>query len=231
MNGHSVQFDEFAENYEAALDQGISVSGETKDYFARARIRWLAARLDESKAPVNTIMDYGCGIGSATRFFAQTFPHAQLFGVDVSSQSLEVAKRANRGLDATFLPCNVYVPTAEIDVAFCNGVFHHIQPKERTEALQYIYRSLRRQGFFAFWENNPWNPGTRYVMSRTPFDHDAITVSPLQARRLVRTAGFEVVRTDFLFIFPKVLRPFRVLEPHLAPLPLGAQYLVLCRKP
>jgi len=38
--------------------------------------------------------------------------------------------------------------------------------------------------------NNPWNPGTRYVMSRCEFDEDAITLSPPQCRKLLRSSGF-----------------------------------------
>jgi hypothetical protein len=67
-------------------------------------------------------------------------------------------------------------------------------------------------------------------MSRIPFDRDAITLTAGEARRLLRGAGFEIVRTDFLFIFPRVLSWCRGLEPLVARLPLGAQYQVLCRK-
>jgi hypothetical protein len=85
-------------------------------------------------------------------------------------------------------------------------------------------------GVFALWENNPWNPGTRYIMSRVPFDKDAITMTPPETRRLLRATGFEIVRTDFLFVFPHLLRVLRPLERLLARLPLGGQYLVLARK-
>jgi hypothetical protein len=68
-------------------------------------------------------------------------------------------------------------------------------------------------------------------MKRCPFDRDAQTLSPPQAHALLRTAGFEVVRTDFLFLFPSVLKALRFIEPHVARWPLGAQYQVLCRKP
>ena len=75
--------------------------------------------------------------------------------------------------------------------------------QERAGAIDYIYRALRPGGLMAFWENNPWNPGTRYVMSRIPFDRDAITLSAREAQGLIRTGGLDVLRTDFLFIFPK----------------------------
>jgi hypothetical protein len=83
---------------------------------------------------------------------------------------------------------------------------------------------------FAVFENNPWNPGTRLVMRRIPFDRDAETLSPPAGRRLLRSAGFEVLRTDFVFFFPRALHILRPLERRLARLPLGAQYLVLARK-
>jgi len=82
----------------------------------------------------------------------------------------------------------------------------------------------------AFWENNPWNPGMRYVMSRIPFDRDAVTLTAPETRRLLQAGGFEVLRTDFLFIFPRVLSWFRCVESLMTQLPLGAQYQFLCRK-
>ena len=37
-------FDQYAAEYDAALAQGLSVSGEDKEHFARERVSWLAAR-------------------------------------------------------------------------------------------------------------------------------------------------------------------------------------------
>jgi hypothetical protein len=110
-------------------------------------------------------------------------------------------------------------------------VFHHIPIADRAEAAAFVFEALRPGGLFAFWENNAWNPGTRYVMRRTSFDHDAIPVFPHGARRLLRTTGFEVMGTDYLFVFPGPLALLRPIEPWISKLPLGGQYLVLARKP
>jgi hypothetical protein len=67
-------------------------------------------------------------------------------------------------------------------------------------------------------------------MSRIPFDRGAVTISAPGARHLLRQAGFQIVRTDHLFFFPRILRRLRPLEKRLAFVPLGAQYLVLARK-
>jgi hypothetical protein len=47
---------------------------------------------------------------------------------------------------------------------------------------------------------------------------------------LLSQGGFEIIRTDYLFVFPAVLRWFRSIEPLVSQLPFGAQYQVLCRK-
>ena len=113
---------------------------------------------------------------------------------------------------------------------YCNGVFHHIEPNHRLRALSHVNRSLISHGYFALWENNPWNPATRWVMHRIPFDRDAQPISAPHARRMLDAAGFDVIRTDYLFLFPRVLAPLRRLEARLAAVPAGAQDLVLCRK-
>jgi SAM-dependent methyltransferase len=176
-------------------------------------------------------MDFGCGTGVAVPFLFDLLGADTIVGVDVSARSIEVAKAAHGSPQAQFLVFGEYQPCGQMHLTHCNGVFHHITPEQRPNAVDYIYRSLRPGGLFALWENNPWNPGTRYVMNRIPFDHDAVTLSPSEARRLVRAGGFMILRTDFLFIFPRALKWLRGIEPCLSQLPLGAQYQILARKP
>lgn len=224
-------FDTYANAYDEALDKGISVSGENKAYFARGRVAWLARCLERLRIWPDVVLDYGCGTGTAVPFFFDILKAGEVVGVDLSVGSLEQARRSNPEKKASFFPLDQYQPKGHVDLAFCNGVFHHIPLEDRAGAVAYVYQSLRPGGLFAFWENNPWNPGTRLVMKRIPFDRDALPVALPQAKRLLRAGGFELVRIDFLFIFPKVLSWFRKLEPAMSHLPFGAQYQVLCRKP
>jgi SAM-dependent methyltransferase len=224
-------FDSYADDYDAALAEGISISGENKDYFARRRIEWLRDCLAANEAAPEKVMDYGCGTGSSAPHLLEALGAKSIVGTDRSAKSLEIARKRFQSERVRFVAIQDCQPTGGIDLAFCNGVFHHIPPARRAEAVDYVLRSLRPGGIFAFWENNPWNPGTRYVMNRIPFDRDAVRLSAPQAKRLLRNGGFEILRTDFLFIFPKLLDWFRWIEPHCSSLPVGAQYQVLCRKP
>ncbi|MBW7907887.1 MAG: methyltransferase domain-containing protein [Kiritimatiellae bacterium] len=231
MSEPDPSFDEYAADYASALEQGISVSGENKEYFARGRIAVLKKRLDAMSISPRVVMDYGCGTGSATPYFFEALHPERVIGVDISSKSLQVARTAFPQRSASFHLFDDYKPCAEVDLAFCNGVFHHIPLKERVSAIDYVRRSLKPGGLFAFCENNPWNLGTHIVMSRIPFDRDAIKISIPEARRLLIAGGFEVLDVKSLFYFPRSLRFLRPLESALASLPLGTQYQILSRAP
>lgn len=230
MTNSTAEFDAFAADYDLALEQGLSLTGESKDYFAEARLRWLLGRLAKFDAASTTILDFGCGTGSSVPWFLDLLEAKRIVGSDVSTQSLEVASERWRDYATEFVRCG-NEPADSFELAFCNGVFHHIVPEQRDEAVQQVFQALKPGGLFAFWENNPANPGTRLLMKRIPFDRDAILVWPNEARRRLRTAGFEILLTDFLFYFPEILKTLRPLEPWLSKLPLGGQYLVLARKP
>lgn len=225
------EFDKFAADYDFELNKGLSLTGEPKEYFAEGRMSWTRRRLSQLGAAPTTAMDFGCGTGTSTPCFFDIMGVQRLAGVDPSAPSITIAQESHRAYPATFSLPSAFTATGTIDLAFCNGVFHHIPVADRMDAVRFVFEALRPGGYFAFWENNAWNPATRFVMSRVAFDRDAILLFPHGARRLLRQGGFEVIGTDYLFVFPGALRSLRPLEPWLAKLPLGGQYLVLARKP
>lgn len=224
-------FDQFSDSYEESLKRGIGVSGEDSTFFARGRLVHLASLLAERNQQAGSVLDFGCGVGNSLPLIRELLSAAHVAGIDVSSDSIALARQRFPSDDFHLSTCDEFSKEATFDIAFCNGVFHHIPPSERARSARLVYEHLEPGGLFAFFENNPLNPGTRYVMSRIPFDREAITLLPYEARRLLRSSGFEVVLTHYLFFFPRPLAWFRRVEPALRRLPFGAQYLVLARKP
>lgn len=243
MNPAKSSFDLSPGQYAAELARGLSVSGEGAAYFADGRVSFLVDCLRGLRAEGAGIsgwgrarprvLDYGCGDGGTVPLLQERLGAGSVLGLDTSTALIESARARQRngsgGLE--FGLVNEHVPAADFDLAYTNGVFHHIPPQMRAGAVDLLFRSLRSGGVLSFWENNPWNPGTRYVMSRIPFDRSAETLSASAAGRLLRRGGFEVLRRDHLFLFPRALRLLRPLERRLSRLPLGGQYQVLCRKP
>ena len=224
-------FDTYAENYDSLLAKGLLITGEDKNYYARGRLVWLARRLRMLHEIPRVVMDFGCGTGTGVPFILEHLGPTRLVGVDISVRSLEIARRDYGCERVEFTLLRQDAADGQIDLVFSNGVFHHIPPNKRDPVVRHVYRALRPGGLFALWENNPWNPGTRYIMRRCPLDKDAKMLAPHETKHLLRSHGFEILSTDFLFIFPRVLRQLRRMEPILAKLPVGGQYQVLVRKP
>ena len=223
------EFDRFAHSYEQDLAKSLAITGEDRNFYAQGRIDWTAECLARLSVQARRILDYGCGDGANVPMLTAKFKAEHVLGVDLSSASIAQARQSIHEVNLSFLCTDEWKPDGTMDLAFTNGVFHHIPPQERHECLLAIRRAVRPGGVFAFWENNPWNPGTRYVMSQCAFDENAITISPREARRILARAGFEVLRRDSLFYFPRSLRLLRPAERWLRGLPFGGQYLMLCQ--
>tara|TARA_B100002019_G_C21179263_1_gene552763 strand:- start:59 stop:742 length:684 start_codon:yes stop_codon:yes gene_type:complete len=224
-------FDEVSLNYEEMLDRGICLSGEKSDYFAYKRVNHTAKLDGQFHANSEKIMDYGCGTGGSTRFLLDAFNPNSLCAADTSESSLRILKRKYKSSKIQSILIDSSTTKMNCDICYCNGVFHHIPPKDRVKAARFIYDSLKEGGRFYFWENNPWNPATHWVMSRIEFDRDAIKVFPYQAVNLLKKVGFEIKLINYMFIFPRFLKILRPVEKLTLRLPLGCQYLIAAQKP
>jgi SAM-dependent methyltransferase len=217
------------ERYEEMLAQGLVLSGESREFFARGRIRELRRRL--GAATPRRILDFGCGTGETSALLLASFPGATVVGVDTARRTIDAANAAFGGPGLEFVTPERLAAVEPFDLAYSNGVFHHVPPPDRPAVVAEVFAALVPGGRFALFENNPWNPGARWVMRRIPFDRDAVMLSVREARRLLAGAGFEAAAVTTLFYFPRPLAALRPLERPLAALPLGAQYLALARRP
>lgn len=237
MTSVASTFDSAAIAYEQQLQLGLSLSGEAAEYFVQGRLAMFASMLAEfNVAAPSSILDFGCGVGNAAKPILENYPSATLTGLDCSSESLAVAERKHASLPSIadrvrWVNSNSELEPMSFDAAYTSGVFHHIDPSQRQAELSKIYDALRPGAIFALFENNPWNPGTRWVMSRIPFDRDAICLSPIETRRRLADAGFKILTTRYLFFFPRLLSWMRKCEGSLSRFALGAQYVVLAQRP
>ncbi|MDZ7636835.1 MAG: class I SAM-dependent methyltransferase [Bryobacterales bacterium] len=219
-----------AEEYESMLNQGIALSGESMQYFAQGRIAAMK-RLLGADASLTSILDFGCGLGVGSRILSECFPQASVVGADTARNALAAAREASDPNRIRYITVEeLEAEPLQFDLCYVNGVFHHVPLAERPAAIGLIANRLRPGGYLFLFENNPWNPGTRLVMSRIPFDRDAIPLSIPTARRLTTGAGLAVEGIESLFFFPRPLAFLRPLERTLSGSRLGAQYLVWSRK-
>ncbi len=225
-------FDKYAETYDSDCMRGLALSGESSAYFARGRAAHLARWWARSGRPApQTIIDYGCGTGEGTLALAAEFSDARVIGLDISAEAIERA--VSRGSQERVEFDHVQrgqtsIPRAEL--LHMNGVLHHVDPADRDRLLKMQSSALASKGVMALFENNPLNPGTRWVMSRIPFDRDAAPLRPSEAIRRIDACGLHVEQTSYLFWFPRFLAVLRRLEPFLETIPFGARYAVFASK-
>lgn len=218
------EFDRHAAGYRRMHAEAIRASGEPPEFFAAAKVRYMAAALP--RAP-STLLDFGCGVGATLGLLCDAFPGAAVHGVDASAASLEIAACEHPG--ARLAACDdgrIPLPDASMDAALAACVFHHIAIPERRQWMRELRRVLAPGGRLFVFEHNPWNPLTRAAVRKCAFDADAVLLSRMQTRTLMRDAGFAQVQGDYTTFFPGPLAALRPLERGLGWLPLGAQYVV-----
>ena len=216
------KFDSYADSYEGLHRSSVAASGEDPAYFHDYKIDCLR-RKGLLRGP---LLDYGCGTGNLTERFARAHGDVdEVHGYDPSSRSLAEARE--RAPSAQLHSDVSTLPRFHFATAVLSGVLHHVPVRERDDVLATVRGTLRPGGRIVVFEHNPLNPITRRAVAACPFDDDAILLWPWQARRLLRRAGFDEVRLDYIVFFPKQLAFLRGLEPRLHRVALGAQQMLV----
>lgn len=221
-----MEFDKFARHYESIHDENVKISGEGSIYFTQYKARYLASQLSPNFS--GKILDYGCGIGRLLVFVRDFFPNATLSGFDPSRESLQEAAKS--------LPSNVVLTDSiskldgDYDVILLANVLHHVEPPQRAALIAELSGRLKKGGRIYFFEHNPLNPVTRWVVSQCEFDHDAVLLYPGEIQRYLKIPMMSAPARDYVMFFPKFLAWLRPIENSLRWLPLGAQYVVQAEK-
>jgi 2-polyprenyl-3-methyl-5-hydroxy-6-metoxy-1,4-benzoquinol methylase len=216
------EFDEFAQAYDQTLKAALPAGMDEDQYFARYKIDFLVAAT--RNRTVKSILDFGCGAGRSLEYLEGAFPRASLSGYDPSSESIRLASQ--RVATATLTTQWQDIAQHAFDVVLVANVFHHVPSNEISTWLGSCRKILAPQGRIFVFEHNPFNPVTRYVFERCPFDVDAKMIPRRELIDMGLGAGLKVASTRYTLFFPKPLKIFRPLERWMGWLPIGAQYCV-----
>jgi SAM-dependent methyltransferase len=218
----SSEFDPYAHNYSGVLAQALGTRAEDTDRFAAYKIAEVAHVLNGAK--VERVLDFGCGVGRSLRFLRHAFPNAALFGFDPSEECVIEASASNP--DATLTALWPAIKDIPFDCVFVANVFHHIPLAQRASELARCGEVLGPGGSLFVFEHNPYNPATRWVFDRCPFDSDAAMIKRTDMIELGQGVGLQVRRKAYTLFLPFQGDGWLTLQRPLSWLPLGAQYYV-----
>lgn len=146
------------------------------------------------------VLEIGCGIGTDTLGFVKA--GANVWAVDVSISSIEVAKK--RGISAKFLCVNAedWLPGADCDLIYSFGVLHHTPSPHRI--LCRAYGLLKDSGELRVMVYSRWCfkrifGGQPEAQANCPL---ARSYTVKQAKGLVEFCGFKVESIEKAHIFP-----------------------------
>ncbi len=234
------EFDTHAGAYAASVNNPLKrLMGKSADAFILAKVRWLLD--DLRRRPLRDggkprLLDYGCGAGVFLHLLAGAGFTGSREGCDVSAKMLEQARaRWPAGAEQVPLhhvdPQQTSLESESFDVITASCVLHHVMPADRNGVLAEIARMLKPGGRLVIFEHNPLNPLTRWMVSRSPLDVNAVLLDAGEGRELASRAGLSVVRRDYILFVPPRLSWLRPLERLIGWLPLGGQYALVAEKP
>jgi SAM-dependent methyltransferase len=215
------EFDRYAQSYDRVLASALGTGGEV-DRFAGYKVDEMQAAL--SGATVRSVLDFGCGVGRSLPFLQRAFPGARVYGFDPSSESVTAAQQ--RAPDSIVVDDLDEIASESFDCILVANVMHHVPIAARPGELVRCARLLGRSGSLFVFEHNPFNPVTRLVFDRCPFDRDASMLMRRDLERLGAQAGLAVRRRAYTLFLPFRGKVTAAVHRALAWLPLGAQYYV-----
>ena len=121
-----IDFGQYASNYQYVMDKHLRPFSVKPQKVYEYKIK-LVKRLTNIEP--KKILDYGCGVGSNISYLKRFFPQSQIFGTDISAESLNIAKKNHP--KAVFFKNDLARCDESYDLIFIAGVLHYIPIRQR----------------------------------------------------------------------------------------------------
>ena len=220
-----VDFDTYSDTYTKLMEDQHRIFGDI-DYYSRQKVVIAKERFNNK---IESILEFGCGIGKNLGHLSTSFPNAKIFASDISEDSLKKAKLENPSI-SYILDNKLGNYKESFDMIFIAGVFHHIEPSLRKEINNKLFSLLKKDGQVICFEHNPYNPLTRHMVNTCEFDEDAVLLRPKEMQTLLSEAGLSIKETSYTLFVPPKLAKLNFIERYLKWIPLGGQYYIIAKK-
>ena len=102
----ALEFDKVAGNYEAELNRGLKLTGESQAFYAESRMRWVARRLAQRGFSPRSALILVVARAAPCQFFSITWALNRVIATDLSTASLDEARRQHPKLNVEFQDLN-----------------------------------------------------------------------------------------------------------------------------
>jgi ubiquinone/menaquinone biosynthesis C-methylase UbiE len=231
------EFDQYARDYLREMSHPLrNLIDPEGHYFIELKARILerlAERYFGGRRDIR-LLDVGTGLGLFEKFLSPAFPN--ILAVDLSFEMLKVAKSINAFSSAgsAYLQANAFhlpFENESADLIFMSCVLHHLEDAEINATLVELARICSPDGLVVFFEHNPYNFFTQWVVKTTPLDRNARLITYQGLTRRAGSAGIEILEHDFfLYGTREVDQVVNRWLPGLNNLPFGGQVALIGKK-
>lgn len=221
-----INFDDYASNYHKIMQEQHAKFGDVA-YYSEYKVQ-IVKNLCYSFTNVR-ILEYGCGIGLNLPYLQKAFPNSNIYGFDISKESLELAQKQNPTV-TVIEENNIKKYEQFFDLIFVAGVYHHINPLHRQGVTDNIARLLKTDGIVIVFEHNPKNPITRHLVNTCEFDKDAVLLAKSELENIFEMSGLKCKKSGYCLFIPPRFKKINFIEKYLKNLPIGGQYYIEFKK-
>lgn len=222
-----VDFNSYGNDYNKIMEEQHKKFGDIS-YYSEYKVKIIKDNIKNNKEP--KILEFGCGIGRNLKYLFDISVDSEVYGFDISTESLKIAKNENpKAIIIEDEKC-LYKMQEKFDLIFVAGVYHHIEPSFRDKITKNLRELLTKNGQLIIFEHNPYNPITRHLVNTCEFDSDAILIKKNDLLELFTRNKFIVQSSGYTLFFPPKLKFFSFLEKYIKWIPLGGQYYAIFKK-
>ena len=240
MEPRGSEFDISVRFYDEVYENAVKFTGFPASYFDEHKVkethRVLCKRPGFPAAP--SILDFGCGVGNASPYLRKYFPHAALYGVDISGESIRAATEKNQAHRVSYAVIDEdgsgpFPFGIQFDLVVVFNVLHHVDKNEHLRFFQRVKPLLKPGGLLVCHDMNPYNPVIKWAFHKYDmrFDPAANLLRPGYLRSQLIKAGFRPSRPQYEVFFPAFLSFLLPLEKHMTWLPFGARHYSIAVNP
>ena len=154
--------------------------------------------------PKMKVLDLGCGTGTLTLMLKQTYPEAEIIGMDGDPQVLDIARDKSSGANIQWdegLASSLPYPDSVFDRVVTSLVIHHLVTDDKRRAFNEIHRVLKPYGELHVLDfGAPHSSLTRFMTSYMRRLEEAADNFDGQIPLFVTEAGFGGVKEAQHFV-------------------------------
>jgi 2-polyprenyl-3-methyl-5-hydroxy-6-metoxy-1,4-benzoquinol methylase len=161
---------------------------------AERRLQLIKGLMESSQG---SVLDFGCGTGYNTSYFAKSFPERKFYGLDTDLKFIEFAKKNYASDNVQFINDSILHLKGPFGFIYSVDVLHHVD--ELDAVIRKVYEILEPGSTWFLIEPNILNPKVFFNQS---LKKDERLFYQRKTEKKFNDAGFKIMKKGLFLLIP-----------------------------